>query len=204
MQKYFFTTLIGSITLSNLLIAGAVNITKDIASVTTFHKDEKVIISRDQNTKRRLTNNFTKTSRECPPFCIQPMYIGKVKTVGELELLEFVKALNNESQTLLLDTRTTEWYKASTIPGSVNLPFTMLKKESKYFDKVLTILGGTKDGDKWDFGKVQTLMIYSNGVWDAQATTAIKSLIEVGYPEDKILYYRGGMQSWQNLGLTTK
>ena len=204
MQKYFFTTVVGTMVLSNTLIAGSVNITKDLESVNTLHKDEKVIITRDQNSKKRLTNNFTKTSRECPPFCIQPMYIGKVKTVGELELLEFLTALSSESNTLLLDTRTTEWHKASTIPGSVNLPFTMLKKDGKYIDKVLSILGGKKDGTQWNFQKVQTLLIYSNGVWDAQATTAIESLIEVGYPEDKILYYRGGMQSWQNLGLTTK
>jgi len=204
MQKYFFTTVLGTAIFSNILMAGAVNITKDLESVEVLDKDEKVIIKREQNTRKRLTNNFTKTSRECPPFCIQPMYIDKVKTVGELELLDFVQSLSNESHTLLLDARTTEWHRASTIPGSVNLPFTMLKKDGKYIDKVLRILGATKDGEAWDFEKVQTLLIYSNGAWDAQATTAIESLIEVGYPEDKILYYRGGMQSWQNLGLTTK
>jgi 3-mercaptopyruvate sulfurtransferase SseA len=204
MQKYFFTTLVGTAIFSNMLWAGSVNITQDLESVEVLHKDKKVIIQRDQNTKKRLTNNFTKTSRECPPFCIQPMQIDKVKTIGELELLDFVQALNNESNTLLIDARTTEWHRASTIPGSVNLPFTMLKKDGKYIDKVLKILGAKQEGGEWRFDNVQTLLIYSNGAWDAQATTAIESLIAVGYPQDKILYYRGGMQSWQNLGLTTK
>jgi len=28
-------------------------------------------------------------------------------------------------------------------------------------------------------------------------------LIKLGYPEEKMKYYRGGMQAWQLLGLTT-
>jgi len=187
-----------------LLYAEGVNITKDIKQITTIHKGKVVTIKRNQDPKHRLSNNFTKTSRECPPFCIQPMHIGKVKTVGELELFEFLKDLNNESKTLLLDVRTIEWYKSNTIPGSINLPFTMLEKGSKYIDKILKILGADKLTKGWDFSNVQILMIYSNGVWDAQAAAAIESLVELGYPEDKILYYRGGMQNWQNLGLTVK
>ncbi len=40
--------------------------------------------------------------------------------------------------------------------------------------------------------------------WDPQATKAIKSLLSIGCPESKILYYRGGMQDWYLLGLTTE
>ena len=190
--------------LSTSIFAKSVNLTEDMASIYTLHKGEKSVIERNQNSQHRLSNNFTKTSRECPPFCIQPMSIGEVETVGELELFEFVKSLSDDSRSLLLDVRTTEWHRTSTIPGSINLPFTMLKKDSKYISKVLHILGAKKSNSGWSFGEVQKLMIYSNGVWDAQATVAIESLIGVGYPANKILYYRGGMQSWQNLGLSTK
>jgi rhodanese-related sulfurtransferase len=186
------------------LFAEGVNLTEDMKFVKTMHKGKEVTITRNQDSKNRLSNNFTKTSRECPPFCIQPMSIGNVKSVGELRVFEFLKNLNNESKTLLLDVRTTEWYKSSTIPGSINLPFTMLEKDSKYIDRILKIFGANKQTEGWDFSNVQMLMIYSNGVWDAQATEAIESLVDIGYPEDKILYYRGGMQSWQNLGLTLK
>jgi rhodanese-related sulfurtransferase len=186
------------------LFAEGVNLTEDMKLVKTMHKGKEVTITRNQDSKNRLSNNFTKTSRECPPFCIQPMSIGNVKSVGELRVFEFLKNLNNESKTLLLDVRTTEWYKSSTIPGSINLPFTMLEKDSKYIDRILKIFGANKQTEGWDFSNVQMLMIYSNGVWDAQATEAIESLVDIGYPEDKILYYRGGMQSWQNLGLTLK
>ena len=65
-----------------------VNITKNIESVVTEHNNEKVTVQRIQQRNNRLDNEFTKTSRECPPFCIQPMYIDKVKTVGELEVLK--------------------------------------------------------------------------------------------------------------------
>jgi hypothetical protein len=31
---------------------------------------------------------------------------------------------------------------------------------------------------------------------------AIKAMLREGYPTEKILYYRGGMQAWHILGLT--
>jgi hypothetical protein len=31
----------------------------------------------------------------------------------------------------------------------------------------------------------------------------MKALMELGYPEEKMKYYRGGMQAWQLLGFTT-
>ena len=190
--------------LSSTLLVGEVKITEDIASITTKHKGEEVTIERIQDSKHRLDNSFTKTSRECPPFCIQPMNIGKVKTIGELEVLTFIESMKDDNSLILMDARTREWYKNNTIPGAINLPFTMLKKNGKYINKILTLLGGTKRDEKWSFKNAEMLLIFSNGQWDSQATKAINSLIEIGYPEDKILYYRGGMQTWQILGLTVK
>ncbi|MGD8572392.1 MAG: rhodanese-like domain-containing protein, partial [Gammaproteobacteria bacterium] len=40
------------------------------------------------------------------------------------------------------------------------------------------------------------------GMWCGQSPRAIKGLLKLGYPAEKISYYRGGMQSWQMLGLT--
>ena len=190
--------------LTSTLSIGEVKITENIASITTKHKGEDVTIERIQDQKNRLVNSFSKTSRECPPFCIQPMDIGKVKTIGELEVLTFIQSMKEDNSLILIDTRTREWYRNHTIPGAINLPFSMLKKEGKYIKKILALLGGEKKDDKWSFSSAQTLLIFSNGQWDSQATKAISSLIEIGYPEDKILYYRGGMQTWQILGLTIK
>jgi hypothetical protein len=80
----------------------------------------------------------------------------------------------------------------------------MLKKDGKYIDKILALLGGEKSNGKWNFDNAQTLLIFSNGAWDEQASLAIKNLIDVGYPEDKLEYYRGGMQMWNLVGLTVK
>ncbi len=197
--------IIGTIFLGTVLMAGGVNITKDLESIVIKEDNKDIKIERIQDTKHRLTSSFTKTSRECPPFCIQPMNIGKVKTIGELELLKYIQDMQKEdSDTLLIDARTRDWYREGTIPTSINLPFTMLKKDSKYLKKILKLLGAKEVDGKWNFDKVPTMIIFSNGIWDEQATKEIKSLISLGCPEDKILYYRGGMQNWHILGLTVK
>ena len=197
--------IIGMLFFGSYLIAGGVNITKDLESIVIKDNDKEIKIERIQDTKHRLTSSFSKTSRECPPFCVQPMNIGNTKTIGEIELLKHIKDMqDDDSNMLLIDARTRDWYKEGTIPSAINLPFTMLKKNSKYLDKILKLLGAEKINGKWNFDKVPTLIIFSNGLWDAQATKEINSLIDLGFPEDKILYYRGGMQSWNILGLTVK
>ncbi len=39
-------------------------------------------------------------------------------------------------------------------------------------------------------------------MWCGQSPRAVKGLLALGFPPEKILYYRGGMQAWQSLGLT--
>jgi len=197
--------IIGTIFLGTVLMAGGVNITKDLESIVIKEDNKDIKIERIQDTKHRLTSSFTKTSRECPPFCIQPMNIGKVKTIGEIELLRYIQDMQKEdSDMLLIDARTRDWYRGGTIPSAINLPFTMLKKDSKYLKKILKLLGAKEVDGKWNFDRVPTMIIFSNGIWDEQATKEIKSLVSLGCPEDKILYYRGGMQNWHILGLTVK
>ena len=181
-----------------------VKITKELSSITAKHKGSSIVIKRIQNPNTELNSAFTETTKECPPYCIQPMSIGKVKTLGELEVLEFIKNMKDSNNLLMIDARTRNWHKKGTIPSSINLPFTMLKKDGKYIDKILSLLGGSKSGSSWNFSGAQTLLIFSNGAWDEQASLAITNLIDVGYPEDKIRYYRGGMQMWNSVGLTVK
>jgi len=196
---------IGLILLANILVAGNVNITEELEYVVIHDGDKEIKIERIQDVKHRLTSEFSKTSRECPPFCVQPMSIGDVRTIGELEVLKYIKAMEtDDSDTLLIDARTKDWSRNGTIPSSINLPFTMIQKDSKYLNKILNLLGAKEENGKWNFNKVPSMIIFSNGLWDAQATKAIKSLVALGCPEDKILYYRGGMQSWNILGLTVE
>jgi rhodanese-related sulfurtransferase len=46
-------------------------------------------------------------------------------------------------------------------------------------------------------------VFYCNGPWCGQAPTNIKQLLALGYPAHKLKWYRGGMQDWKMLGLTT-
>jgi len=161
-------------------------------------------IERIQDTKHKLTNSFTKTSRPCPPFCIQPMSPAPgVHTVGELELIDFLKNKVEKNKGVLVDARIPAWYRKGTIPGAVNIPFTLLAPDNPYRDRILLVLGARKLEDgTWDFGKARELLLFCNGPWCGQSPRAIRNLIAAGYPPEKLYYYRGGMQNWQLLGLT--
>ena len=68
--------------------AGNVGITKDIMSVTVQTKKGPVKIMRNQDYKAVIAPGFAKTSRKCPPFCVQAQNVAPgVKTVGELEVV---------------------------------------------------------------------------------------------------------------------
>ena len=49
-----------------------VNITAALASVDVMHHGRKVTIMRNQNQSNTVNPELAKTSRKCPPFCIQP------------------------------------------------------------------------------------------------------------------------------------
>ena len=181
-----------------------VKITEDIPYIDVDVMGEPVRIDRIQDTKHKLKNSYTKTSRPCPPFCVQPFEpIKGVETYGELELINFFKNEVNNNTGIIVDARLPKWFKEGTIPGAVNLPFSILNpsKTNPYLEQVLPLLGAEKKNGKWDFTNAQKLVVFDNGPWCQQATRAIKHLIDIGYPKDKIKYYRGGMQYWQILGL---
>lgn len=181
-----------------------VKITENLPYVDVDVLGEPVRIDRIQDTNHKLRNSYAKTSRPCPPFCVQEFEPVKgIETYGELELLNFLKKEVSNNTGVLVDARLPKWYNEGTIPGAINLPFAILnpKSSGEYLHKVLPVLGVEKKGDKWDFSKAQNLVVFDNGPWDQQATRAIKHLLAIGYPKNKIKYYRGGMQYWQILGL---
>ena len=189
---------------SRIADAGKVNIQPDIPYVDIVISGETIRIERNQNTKNRLTNGFSKTSRACPPFCIHPMKAAAgVETVGEIEVIRFLKTRVEAKTGLLIDARLSSFYKNGTIPGSVNIPFNLFSgTDNPYHEKILAVLGAVKKPSQaWDFSKAMALVLFCNGPWCDQSIHAIKSLIASGYPVAQISYYRGGMQNWQALGL---
>ena len=181
-----------------------VKITPDTPWVDITIGGKTVRIQRIQDTRHKLTNSFTKTSRACPPFCIQPVLPAKgVNLAGELELLDFLKKKVESGKGVLVDARIPAWYRKGTIPGAVNIPFTLFDKKNPYRDRILMVLGAKKLEDgTWDFGGARELLLFCNGPWCGQSPRAIRNLIAAGYPPEKLHYYRGGMQNWQLLGLT--
>ena len=180
-----------------------VKITQDLPYVDVDVMGEPVRLDRIQDTNHKLTNSYAKTSRPCPPFCVQPFEpIKGIETYGELELLKFLKQEVSNNRGVLVDARLPKWYKQGTIPGAINMPFSILNPDTsnQYLEQVLPILGAKKDGNKWNFDDAQKLVVFDNGPWDQQGTRAMKHLVRIGYPKDKIKYYRGGMQYWQILG----
>jgi hypothetical protein len=74
---------------AELSVAGVVpalevNISADVASVDVMHHGRKVTIMRNQNQSNSINPEFARTSRTCPPFCIQPCDLAPgVKTIAE-------------------------------------------------------------------------------------------------------------------------
>ncbi len=204
-----------------------VKITKDKSYSTVYDGKELIKVSRIQDTSHLIGGSFAKTSRPCPPFCINPISLDeRVKTVAELEVIKFMETSLYQGEGVIIDARTPGWYKSGTIPGSINIPFTSFEKspDSVELAELFVSLGaverdevnpillmvestGLLDGDqkteKWDFSEAKELLLWCNGPWCAQSPRAIRGLLNAGYPAEKLYYYRGGMQMWQSLGLTT-
>jgi len=188
-----------------------VKINSEVASVTVKHNGKSVTIMRDQNQKATVNKAFAKTSRKCPPFCIQPSTLAPgVETIGEVEVLDYLDRVHNKGDktVLVVDSRTPKFWKAGTIPGAVSIPFTKLSP-AKGADPLSMgdIMEGQFNAKQqegiWDFSKAKTLVMFCNGMWCGQSPANIKQLLKMGYPAHKIKWYRGGMQNWSNLGLTT-
>jgi len=169
-----------------------VNITKNMPTVTVETRNGPVEISRIQDTTHKIGGEWALTSRPCPDFCIQPNTpAAGVTTIGELELIEMLQG----PEAVVVDSRTSDWFQGGTIPGAINIPYTYVLDE-------LGQLGCAPDFDGWDCSEAKPVALFCNGIWCGQSPTAIRNMIEAGYPAERISYYRGGMQVWRLLGLT--
>jgi rhodanese-related sulfurtransferase len=186
-----------------------VRITPGVAYLDIKHDGKTVRLMRHQDADHTVDAPFDRTSRDCPPFCIQPMGLHPgVETIGELELLEYLKRVNDGDESLLvIDSRTPDLVGRGTIPGSVNIPYTHLDRSLARPEEVAETLqiefnAGYSDG-LWDFSGAKTLVMFCNGPWCGQSPANIQALLKLGYPPGRIKWYRGGMQAWEQFGLTT-
>jgi rhodanese-related sulfurtransferase len=212
-------TLLATSTIFSALLSSAgifaadkleVNITPDLASVEVTHDGKKTSISRNQNQKNTVNPDFAKTSRKCPPFCIQPAVVAPgVETIAELEVLEYLGRMNaGDDSILVIDSRTPDWVRRGTIPGAVNIPWTALNPargaDPISIGEIMINEFGVKELEGlWDYSSAKTLVMFCNGMWCGQSPNNILNLLKFGYPADRIKWYRGGMQDWEILGLST-
>jgi rhodanese-related sulfurtransferase len=207
------TALLAGIALSAISVAHGeplkVNITKDVGQVEAVHNGKKVTVMRNQDEKNTVNPAFALTSRACPPFCVQPATLAPgVETIGEVEVLGYIKKIaDGDKSVLLIDSRTPDWVVRGTIPGSINLPYTKLD-DTKGADplsvaEAMEMFGAKETSKGWDFSQAKTLVLFCNGMWCGQSPLNIRTLVKLNYPADKIKWYRGGMQDWETLGLTT-
>jgi rhodanese-related sulfurtransferase len=187
-----------------------IRITSDLPFLEVMHHGKMVTIIRNQDEKHTVNPLYAKTSRECPPFCIQPAKLAPgVETIGELEMLDYLARMSaGDKSILVVDSRTPDWVKKGTIPGSVNIPWTTLSLDhGANPDSIRKIMedrfGAKYQEGLWDYTNAKTLVMFCNGIWCSQSPNNIMNLLKYGYPPHKIQWYRGGMQDWEILGLTT-
>ena len=184
-------------------------ITERLSDVEVTHEGREVRIERNQDNQNIVDLEFALTSRPCPPYCIQPMGLAPgVETIGELELLSYLRRMSTGDETLIvIDSREPSWLAGGMIPGAVNIPWKMLHFGHADAGEVAETLefqfAAVRQDGLWNFENAKTLVLYCNGAWCGQSPTNIKSLLAMGYPPHKLKWYRGGMQSWKGLGLTT-
>lgn len=206
--------------------AQAVGITAELMSITVKHNGKNVTIQRDQDPDAMITPDFAKTSRACPPFCVQPMTAAKgVETIAELEVIDYLQKISKgDDSIILIDSRTPDWVARGTIPSAVNISWSeltpskgattegitkimvsdfgvKLKKGKDDVDVDEAIADG-KTSTVFDYSGAKTLVLFCNGMWCGQSPASIKALLKFGYPAEKIKYYRDGIQGWAILGLT--
>jgi len=179
-----------------------VKITPEMSYIYVYHKGKAVKVHRIQNTKNKLTGEYASTYR--PNQDIQPIKMHKdIQTIGEVELLHFMKNRVNKKKGLLVDLRPKKAYKKESIPSAVNIP-SKIKNNKGKVEKILKVLGAKRLADgSLDTKRVMDVAFYCNGLWCDKSSEFIKTFLELGYPADKMLYYRGGFQMWKILGFTT-
>ncbi|HHD79191.1 MAG TPA: rhodanese-like domain-containing protein [Epsilonproteobacteria bacterium] len=188
-------------------------------------KVENIIVKRDIpeecrklpiNNKMVWTGNYA--NPKVPDACkstyvhttgkLLPMHLHEdVTTYGELEVLAFIKHMQKDDTLLLIDGRKQAWYDYRTIPGAINMPFHHFKERNAFefeFEHDLRTLGVIiHEDESLDFTKAKTITIFCNGPWCSQSVAMIEALLEIGYPGEKINWYRGGMQDWLSAGMTS-
>lgn len=139
---------------------------------------------------------------------IQPLKLHKdIETYAELEVLDFIenKLNKNLKEYIFVDSRTKDWFDKGTIPGATSIPYDEFEYDEFFIEeykRAFKLLGvKILKNDKYDFSNAKTALFFCNASWCAQSPRAIKTLIKIGFPKEKIKWYRGGIASWVSVSM---
>jgi len=217
--------LIMIVTFGAFLYADSVGHALQINGVNLTYKEKEIFVARMKDPKCLKVavtpdNVFggDMAGRHVPRECkktfvtslgvIQPMRIDdEIVTVGEIEVLKFLQLLDFEPEKyVIVDVRNKEWFKKTSIPHAVNIPYLYIKYYEDFpgeIDKNMQLLNVKKDENgSLDFSQAKKAIIYCNGSWCPQSVKMIKALVTLGYPKKKLFWYRGGLQDWIGSGFT--
>jgi len=196
----------------------------DISYTSEDGKVKKTTIARDSDLRcRKIPFNAREywdgsyASRDVAEYCkktfitaagkLSPMKIHKdIETFGELEVLEFLEEMQDDKEMLFVDSRKSSWFESVSIPSAINIPFIYFTERNKWIEEkkeALKRFGVQGDNAPYDFSKAKTVLFFCNGVWCRQSPQMIEALLALGYPPEKMKWYRGGMQSWLSVGMTS-
>ncbi len=222
-----------SIVLSSLLSLVSVSFYLHASGLPTGAASEQTPLNTDSGIVLRVpaaaTDNRLQDmpAKVCTPFCVNPLALNEdVDTVDELAVIQFMEASQTGGNGVLVDARSPNWHQRGTIPGSQNIPASVFERTADDAEltavlenlgaqprhdvsvlrrtfEILGFLGGKMKTANWDFSQAQALVLWCNDPWSGESPRAIKALLSLGYPAEKLHYYRGGLQTWESLGLTT-
>ena len=196
----------------------------DISYTTADGQTQKATIARDSDLRcRQIPFNAREywdgsyASKDVDEVCkkafitaagkLSPMIMHEdIETFGELEVLEFLEDMQDDKERLFVDSRKPGWYESLTIPSAINIPFTYFTERDKWEKEkkeALALFGVKGEKAPYDFSEAKTILFFCNGIWCRQSPQMIEALLEMGYPPKKMKWYRGGMQSWLSVGMTS-
>ena len=224
----FYKTITTALLFTSLTLSANTGFEYDDISIKTIDANGKVnpiVVKRDiaEECKKVPIDNsmvwtgnyaHTKVPEACKSTYVHttgkllPMHLHEdINTYGELEILAFMKHMQSDDSMMLIDGRKQEWYDYRTIPGAVNMPFHHFKERKAFefeFEHELRTLGVIINEDETlDFSKAKTIAIFCNGPWCSQSVAMIIALLDIGYPAEKMNWYRGGLQTWLAAGMTS-
>ncbi len=139
---------------------------------------------------------------DCLPACVLPSVLADVETLTEAEVLAFLTGPLALGEGVVIDPRLPEVHALGTLPGAVNLPLPALGRDNPYVGDVMHALGAVTGADGVsDFTGAKLLLVHGNGPWEDEGAAAIRALLDLGYPAEKLRFYRGGIRDWMMTGL---